>query len=156
MKRNLKLSFLVVVVSICVLTARVMARDLTPTDRVPARADAATVGIIGVCCAWSPNDITIQVGDSVIWSANFSSHPLRQVDGPTSDTPVPGGFAEMGPASSYTYQFNSAGTFYYQCAFHGLAAFGGTMRGRIVVQAAGSTPTVKPTSRPTFTRTSRH
>ena len=126
-KRSSKLVFFAVIVLGCVLTTRAMARDLTPTDRVVAHTDSATVAIIGVCCAWSPNNVTIQVGDSVMWSANFSFHPLRQVDGPTSDTPVPGGFAEMGPASSYTYQFNSAGTFYYQCAFHGLAASGGTI-----------------------------
>ena len=153
MKRSSKLAFFAVVVSVCVLTARAMARDLAPADRVAARTDSATVVIVGVCCAWSPNDVTIQVGDSVMWNVNFSLHPLRQVDGPTSDTPPPGGFAYSGPEPSFTYQFNSAGTFYYQCANHGLAAFGGTMRGRIVVQAAPATPTVTATSSPTSTAT---
>jgi len=153
MKRDIKLAFFAVVVSVCVLTTRAMARDLIPTDRVAARADSATVIINAVGFAWSPNDVTIQVGDSVMWNANFSLHPLRQVDGPTSDTPPPGGFAHSGPASSFIFQFNSAGTFYYQCANHGLAAFGGTMRGRIVVQAAPSTPTVTATSSPTSTAT---
>ncbi len=162
MKRSSKLAFFAVVVLGCVLTARAMARELTPTDRMAARADSATVIINGVGFAWSPNDVTIQVGDSVMWSANFSLHPLRQVDGPTTDTPPPGGFAYSGPEPSFTYQFNSAGTFYYQCAVHGLAAFGGTMRGRIVVQAAARHtdgdgdfgPTSTPTQTATATATS--
>jgi plastocyanin len=127
--------------------------DITSVDDVAARAYSATVVINTVGLTWSPNDVTIQVGDSVMWNANFSFHPLRQVDGPNSDTPPPGGFAYSGLASSFTYQFNSAGTFYYQCSNHGLAQFGGAMRGRIVVLAASGTNTVTPTSTPTATGT---
>ncbi len=177
MKRDIKLAFFAVTVLGCVLATRAMAlsavarpaddqtpareqsdhlayhRDVTSVDDVAARAYSATVVINAVGLTWSPNDLTIQVGDSVTWNASFTFHPLRQVDGPTSDTPPPGGFAYSGPAPSFTYQFNSAGTFYYQCANHGLAEFGGTMRGRIVVQAGLSTPTVTATSSPTSTLT---
>ncbi len=66
-------------------------------------------------------------------------HPLRQVDGANSDTPVPGGFANS-TGTFYTVQLNTAGTYYYQCANHGLAQFGGPMRGQIVVLPAGGTP----------------
>ncbi|HQY26949.1 MAG TPA: hypothetical protein PLL45_18870, partial [Thermoflexales bacterium] len=38
---------------------------------------------------YSPNVVTITVGESVSWSGSFSPfHPLRQVDGPASDVPV--------------------------------------------------------------------
>ncbi|HQY26046.1 MAG TPA: hypothetical protein PLL45_14290, partial [Thermoflexales bacterium] len=83
-------------------------------------------------------------------------HPLRQVDGPASDVPVPGGFANNAGAS-YSVMFNTAGTFYYQCANHG--TFGGPMRGSIIVLPAGgstATPTataVPPTATPTATPT---
>ena len=95
-----------------------------------APADAS---ITFVCCAYNPTVVTISAGESVSWSGNFSfPHPLRQVDGPTSDTPVPGGFANS-TGTFYSHQFNTPGTYYYQCAFHGLAQFGGTMRGSVVV-----------------------
>jgi plastocyanin len=177
MKRDIKLAFFAAAVLGCVLATGAMAlssvahpaddptpargqsdhrayhRDVTSVDDVAARAYSATVVINTVGLTWSPNDVAIQVGDSVTWNANFSFHPLRQVDGPTSDTPPPGGFAYSGPAPSFTYQLNSAGTFYYQCANPGLAELGGTMRGRIVVQAAPGTPTVTATSSPTSTST---
>ncbi|HQX10165.1 MAG TPA: hypothetical protein PKY66_07125 [Thermoflexales bacterium] len=106
---------------------------------------------------YSPNVVTITVGESVSWSGSFSPfHPLRQVDGPASDVPVPGGFANNAGAS-YSVMFNTAGTFYYQCANHG--TFGGPMRGSIIVLPAGgstATPTataVPPTATPTATPT---
>ena len=101
-----------------------------------ALADAA---ITFVCCSYSPTSVTITAGESVSWSGAFTFHPLRQVDGPNSDTPVPGGFANS-TGTFYTVQFNTAGTYYYQCANHGLAQFGGTMRGQIVVLPAGGPP----------------
>ena len=177
MKRRIKLAFFAAAVLGCVLATRAMALssvsqpahgqapshgasdrlahhgDITSFGDVPARVYSATVVITTVGLAWSPNDVTMQVGDRVMWVANFSFHPLRQVDGPNSDIPPPGGFAYSGLAPSFTYQFNSAGTFYYQCSNHGLAQFGGTMRGRIVVQAASGTNTVTPTSTPTATGT---
>ena len=86
-----------------------------------------------VCCSYNPTVVTITVGASVSWSGNFAfPHPLRQVAGPTSDVPVPGGFANS-TGTFYSVQFDTPGTFYYQCAFHGLAQFGGTMRGQVVV-----------------------
>ena len=101
------------------------------TTASPALGDAS---ITFVCCAYNPTSVTIQSGQSVGWSGDFSFHPLRQVDGPSSDTPVPGGFANS-TGTFYTVQFNTPGTYYYQCANHGLAQFGGTMRGQIVVLA---------------------
>lgn len=107
-----------------------------------------------VCCSYNPTVVTITVGESVSWSGSFAfPHPLRQVDGPTSDVPVPGGFANS-TGTFYSVQFNSAGTFYFQCSFHGLAQFGGTMRGKVIVLPAGgatSTPTETPTATATPT-----
>ena len=111
---------------------------LAATPRVPpARQNVSTLGpndasITFVCCSYNPTVATITVGASVSWSGDFTFHPLRQVEGPTSDVPVPGGFANS-TGTFYSVQFNTPGTFYYQCAVHGLAQFGGTMRGQIVV-----------------------
>jgi plastocyanin len=94
-----------------------------------ALADAS---ITFACCAYNPSTVTINQGESVSWSGNFSSHPLRQVDGPLSDVIVPGGFANSS-GTFFSQQFNTPGTYYFLCTFHGLAQFGGTMRGSIVV-----------------------
>jgi plastocyanin len=105
---------------------------------------------------YNPAVVTITVGESVSWSGTFGSHPLQQVDGPSSDTLVPDGFGNA-TGSPYTVQFNTPGEFYYRCGFHGVFQFGGTMRGMIVVLPAGgstATPTVTavpPTETPTFT-----
>lgn len=101
-----------------------------------ALADAA---ITFVCCAYNPDTVTINQGEIVSWSGAFASHPLRQVDGPMSDVPVPGGFANNS-GTFISQQFNTPGTYYFQCAFHGIAQFGGNMRASIVVLD----PTVDP------------
>ncbi len=93
---------------------------------------AADAAIVFVCCAYNPSTVTITQGESVSWSGTFSSHPLRQVDGPLSDISVPGGFANSS-GSFFSQQFNTPGTYYFHCNFHGLAQFGGTMRGSIEV-----------------------
>ncbi len=115
-------------------------RDVKPrSPELPADAS-----ITFACCAYNPNWVSISTGQSVSWSGNFSfPHPLRQVDGPASDTPVPGGFANS-TGTFYSVQFNSAGNYYYQCAFHGTT--GGPMRGMIEVMPAGGYPGETPSS----------
>lgn len=93
-----------------------------------------------VCCAYNPGTVTINQGESVSWSGSFGfPHPLQQVAGPTSDVLVPGGFANS-TGTFFTQQFNTPGTYYFRCALHGVAQFGGTMRGSIVVLGPGVDP----------------
>ena len=96
----------------------------------------------------SPNSLTVTVGSTVTWTGASSFHPLEQVTGPSSDTATAGGFTAN--SSPFSKTFDTAGTFYYRCTNHGVAAQNGTMRGSIVVQeAASATPTVDPESTPT-------
>lgn len=95
-------------------------------------AIAADHPISFVCCAYSPATLTIAPGDRVIWNGTFASHPLREVTGPNSDTPVPGGFASSS-GTTFNQTFNTPGVYYFQCTAHGLTQFGGTMRGSITV-----------------------
>lgn len=113
-----------------VLAALLMAATST------ALADAS---ISFVCCAYTPSTVTIAPGESVSWSGVFGSHPLRQVDGPTSDTVVAGGFANNS-GMFFSQQFTTPGTYYFQCSLHGQAQFGGTMRGSVVVLGAPADP----------------
>jgi plastocyanin len=97
---------------------------------------------------YSPQVVTITVGESVTWNGNFGPHPLFQVDAMTSDVAVAGGFSNTNSlVSSYVHTFTTAGTYYYHCRNHG--SFGGGMRGTVVVLPAGGgteTPTPTPTA----------
>src|SRR5262245_30679282 len=99
-----------------------------------AHADAIVSFSLG---AYSPNEVTIAAGESVIWNGTFSSHPLQEVTGETSDTPASGGF-EHSSGLSFSQIFNTPGTYYYRCTNHGIFSLGGTMRGKVVVTAGGT------------------
>ncbi|HEV8536703.1 MAG TPA: plastocyanin/azurin family copper-binding protein [Candidatus Limnocylindria bacterium] len=81
--------------------------------------------------AYSPNPITVRVGDTVTWTNRDAvGHSAR--------------FAQMGTpilaqGQSGSLPFNSAGTFAYDCAVHGQA-----MTGTVVVQAVATPPPTAP------------
>ena len=62
--------------------------------------------------AFSQKSINIKKGDTVVWTNKDSApHTVTGVnDGPASGT--------LNNSSSYSFTFNSAGTFSYKCAFH--------------------------------------
>ena len=66
--------------------------------------------------AFSPSTLTISVGETVTWTLN-ASHTVVSDD----FTPV------EGDLSTYSYQFDTAGTFDYKCGIHS------TMTGTIIV-----------------------
>ncbi len=89
------------------------------------------------CCQYSPPNVTISAGDSVVWNGPFSSHPLRQADSNTTDGTVPGGFSNSS-GTTFTKKFDTPGTYYFLCTLHG--TFGGSMRGSITVNMASGVP----------------
>jgi LPXTG-motif cell wall-anchored protein len=82
---------------------------------------------------FSPATETITVGQSVTWTNNGAVDHTST--GPTWAS------GTVNPGESFTFTFNSAGTFDYQCDFH--VAEG--MVGTVVVQAAGGDGTLPPT-----------
>ena len=106
-------------------------------------ANAATANVNIQSFAFDPQTVTINVGDSVIWTQlDPTTHTV------TSDT---GAFnsGNLSMSKRYTNTFNTAGTFNYHCIPHSF------MTGTVVVQAAANTPpTVSitlPTSGTVFT-----
>lgn len=95
-------------------------------------ACAANATINFTCCAYTPTSVTIAPGDSVTWNGSFGPHPLLQVDGPSSNTAVPGGFSATS-GSTFTHTFNTPGTYHFQCTVHGTGV--GGMRGTVIVQS---------------------
>jgi plastocyanin len=91
---------------------------------VPAAAGDGAVTF--QCCAYAPNDLRIQPGESVTWSgvngADFAQHPLR-FDDPS--------LGQEDSGSSTSRSFPTSGVFTWYCAKHGVN--GGTMRGRVLV-----------------------
>jgi plastocyanin len=84
----------------------------------------------------SPAVLTVTVGSTVTWTGTFGGvHPLQEVDGAASDTVLAGDghFGFRGGGTAYAFRFDSAGVYFYRCGNHGVAQFGGTMRGKIVV-----------------------
>ncbi len=84
----------------------------------------------------SPAVLTVTVGSTVTWTGTFGGvHPLQEVDGAASDTVLAGDghFGFSGGGTAYAFRFDSAGVYFYRCGNHGVAQFGGTMRGKIVV-----------------------
>lgn len=79
---------------------------------------------------FSPENVTIQVGDTVRW-VNAAGGMQHNV---TSNS---GAFASSQTAASFTFEvtFNQAGSFGYQCTLHS-----GQMSGTITVQGAAPTP----------------
>ena len=63
--------------------------------------------------AYSPNSLTVSVGDTIVWDGSFSVHPL-------SSTSVPAGAASFHNTSgtTFSYHVTVAGTYDYQCDVH--------------------------------------
>jgi plastocyanin len=84
---------------------------------------------------YSPNLLTVNVGDEVVISAS-TTHPLRQVSKASwlanQTTELPGGWGQK--TSNYTFNATVADTIYFLCAVHGP----GGMKGKIIVLPATS------------------
>ena len=92
------------------------------TVTVTASSGPTTHYIDIVNFAFSPSSITINVGDTIIWTNNdAASHTVTSDDGLFNS----GGISQ---SSTWSYTFNSSGTFGYHCAPHP------GMTGTVIVQ----------------------
>lgn len=98
-----------------------------------ALAADASVAIAGF--AFSPNTVTVNVGDTVTWTNNDGASHTATADGGSFDT------GNLANGASGAETFSTAGTFPYHCSIHP------NMTGTVVVQAAAATPGATP--RPT-------
>ncbi len=62
---------------------------------------------------YSPNQLNVAVGDTVVWSGSFTTHPLSSIS-------VPQGAASFSMASgtTFSYAVQVAGTYNYKCDVH--------------------------------------
>lgn len=88
---------------------------------------------------FSPGVLTVHVGDIVTWTNTSSSIPHTVTSQGVWDS------GNMKPGDSFSYQFQTPGTFSYVCSYHSV------MTGTIVVLA--DEPTATPTPEPSATPT---
>lgn len=111
---------------------------LTPAVSI-RRVDAAEVSVEIVDFAFSPSAISVDAGDTVVWT-NIGGAPHTSTSDAGQAEAWDSGALTTGQRFSHT--FSSPGTFTYFCAFHPF------MRAAITVRAA-PTPTPTPSSTPT-------
>lgn len=108
------------------------------------QAHAASFMVSEANFAFSPATLTVQVGDTVTWKNNDASIPhTSQSDGNWNS-------GNMAPGATFSFTFNTPGTYTYYCLYHR----GMGMIGTIIVQGtsptAVNTATPVPSDTPTF------
>jgi len=101
---------------------------------VPASAADQSVSALP-STQWSPDAVTIDMGDTVTWHNEGGFHSVKFNDGSFEDPPTPS-------SSAWTVHrtFDTPGTFRYVCGFHG-SAMPGVVRVR---DATGQVPVTGP------------
>lgn len=92
----------------------------------PSWAATHNVTVGGAATAFSPQTVTIDVGDTVVWTNVGGTHDIRADNGSFSSGPA------AGDPWTFSRTFNAAGTFGYHCSIHGLP--GQFMFGTVIVQ----------------------
>jgi len=110
------LAFFSLIPLACTDTSRINTSPFglpTPTP-TPTVAAAVTIGTMpqGSTYAYTAANVSISVGQSVLWDATNSGHPLNLDDG--SGSCLVSGQSVF----SFTYRFMSAGTYYFHCGVH--------------------------------------
>lgn len=116
---------------------------LLPTAATAQQNHAVAV----VDSAYEPPSLTVTAGDQVTWTSTGSlPHTVTSSDGSFPDShPDCDSFSDgpncMNTGETYSFTFETPGTFAYYCKLHGTSD-GGGMAGTIVVEAAvAETPT---------------
>src|SRR5438874_7413268 len=117
--------------------AAVAAASLMPAGQAGA---ANTAGVVVRDSNFSPNRLTVNAGDTVVFAKAQDSQLVHSV---TSDT---GAFdEELGDKRFIGLRFQQPGTYAYHCRYHG-AAGGAGMAGVILVQDSAPTSTTATTA----------
>ena len=91
-------------------------------------AGATTHNVNIVSGGYTPSTLSIKTGDTVVWTnTDTVDHTVTSMPTYDSTTIMPGG--------TWSYTFNSTGTYNYSCMFHQ------TMTGQVVVTSSGTTTT---------------
>lgn len=99
--------FLSAVLFVLMFTAGCVQNEGTPQNTTSGN----DVNIINF--AYEPSDITVSVGDTVIWTNMDSvSHTVTSDEGGELDSPL------LSQGDTYSHTFESAGVYDYHCTVH--------------------------------------
>ncbi|KAJ3337862.1 hypothetical protein HDU93_000418 [Gonapodya sp. JEL0774] len=97
---------------------------------------AATVAVANQGLTFVPKDVSIAVGDTVTWTIT-GSHSVTQSSAPAGCSPATGGFdSGVITGATYSFTFNSTGTFSYYCVVGSHCSAG--MVGTVTVAGAAA------------------
>lgn len=111
MKSKRLLMMLGVVLIVAVAAVGIIANSSTQPDSAKATATSTVVAIENF--AFSPAAITVKVGTKVTWT-NKDSAPHTV----TTDNGVGPNSGNLAPGDTYSFTFDTAGTFAYHCSLH--------------------------------------
>ncbi|KAJ3078804.1 hypothetical protein HK102_004228 [Quaeritorhiza haematococci] len=103
---------------------------------------------VGPGLKYTPDNITINVGDSVKWVSEGGTHTVTQVEKSGQCNPKSGGFVseQLSQGKTFSSTFSEVGCFWYVCTVGQHCQNG--MRGVVVVQQSGAPPPPAPPSPP--------
>lgn len=113
--------FVLLAGTLALLTACGSSNSATPASPTPAPATTSAGSAVTIPqgaqslnspAAYVPNPITIALGSAVTWTNNDSTAHTA-----TSNTGVFNSGA-IGPGQSFSFTFQTAGTYQYHCSFH--------------------------------------
>jgi plastocyanin len=109
------------------LTVAVLAGTVGPVAAVgqasasPAgpRQINATIPVSIVNFAFQPKNVQVHVGDTVMWTNNSTSNHTTSAKGMVWNS------GTLAPGATFSFTFNTTGTFLYRCNFHPTTMRGG-------------------------------
>lgn len=105
----------------------------------PANAPTSATGGAGSAVAianfaFSPQTLSVKAGTTVTWTNDDGApHTVTSTDGPSTSAKTTGTFdsGNLGQGETFSFTFEKAGTYYYDCTIHSAQA---SMHGIVVVQ----------------------
>ena len=104
----------------------------TPTTAAPTGGGTAAVAISNF--AFTPQKITVKVGDTVTWTNNDSApHTVTSATSLDTSATTTSEFdsGQFGQGQTFSFAFTKAGTYFYMCTIH---ASQPAMHGEVIVQ----------------------
>ena len=104
----------------------------TPASSPTSAGGGSAVAIADF--AFSPQTLTVPAGTTVTWTNNDGApHTVTATDGPSTSAQTTGAFnsGNLGQGQTFSFTFDKAGTYYYDCTIHAAQA---SMHGTVVVQ----------------------
>lgn len=119
-----------ILVAACGGAAPGQATSSTPSA---AASEGLTAGISVVDYKFVPRVLVVDVGTTVTWTnTDVSAHDVVSTNGPSTEADTTDLFAAaLGTGDSFSFTFDKAGTYYYECRTHAAVQ---AMHGTVVVK----------------------